>query len=129
MGIPLLGILHDWSKFLPDEFIPYSRHKFKRDKTGYYKPADTGDTDFETAFFLHVRRNKHHWQSWCVPVSLNCVMTMPIPERYMREMVADWRGAGKAQGTPDTKVWYATHKDDLVLHLESRKWIEELLGE
>ena len=26
MGMPLVGLIHDWSKFLPDEFIPYARY-------------------------------------------------------------------------------------------------------
>jgi len=49
LGIPWLGLIHDWHKFLPDEFFPYARYFYNpdgskkqvRDKTGYYKPDDT----------------------------------------------------------------------------------------
>lgn len=71
LGIPYLGIIHDWSKVLPSEFIPYARYfygekgdniKKSRDKTGYYKPYDTGNSLFDFAWLLHQKRNKHHWQ-------------------------------------------------------------------
>lgn len=70
-GIPLRGLMHDFSKLRPSEFIPYARYFYnpdgskrehKRDKTGYYKPTDTGDANFDFAWFLHQKRNRHHWQ-------------------------------------------------------------------
>lgn len=133
MGIPWLGIVHDWSKFWPSEFIPYARYfggeiTKGRDETGYYKPCDTGDLNFERAFFYHTRRNKHHWQSWVLATGSASVKALPIPEKYLREMLADWHGAGKAQGISNAKAWYEAHKDDLVLHLRSRRWLEDKLG-
>src|SRR5664280_1736204 len=73
LGIPWQGIVHDLSKFRPSEFFPYARHfhgvgaKEWRDKTGYYKPTDTGDSAFDFAWFLHQKRNAHHWQYWIFP--------------------------------------------------------------
>ena len=75
LGIPWRGVLHDMSKFLPSEFIPYARFFYNpdgsskqiRDKTGYYKPNNTGDAEFDLAWFYHKSRNKHHWQYWILP--------------------------------------------------------------
>jgi len=132
-GIPIQGIIHDISKLLPSEFIPYMHHfgggiKQGRDKTGYYKPTDTGDHAFDYAWFLHQKRNAHHWQYWTTPRDFgdpNPVKILEIPIKYRKEMVADWRGAGRAQGTPDVRKWYAKNAQKLQLGPETRKWVEK----
>ena len=101
LGIPIRGITHDLSKFLPDEFIPYALHfyggiKTGRDETGYYKPTDTGDPDFEMAWLLHQKRNDHHWQWWILPEDDGGTKILEMSEGACKEMLADWRGAGKA---------------------------------
>jgi hypothetical protein len=130
LGIPWLGLVHDWSKFLPSEFIPYARHFYggkhdiKRDSTGYYKPIDTGDLAFDWAWFLHSKRNRHHWQWWVLPEgdpAEDKVLRMPL--RYMKEMLADWRGAGRALGTPNTRAWFYAHVKDMRLGIDARIWL------
>ena len=54
LGIVWLGLTHDLSKFRLDEWIPYANYFYGkrhnvRDKTGYYKPTDTGDKAFDFA--------------------------------------------------------------------------------
>ena len=134
LGIPWLGIIHDWSKLLPSEFIAYanffhgSRAVKKRDKTGYYKPTDTGDSAFDFAWLLHQKRNRHHWQWWILPEDEDGVKVLAMHDKYRREMLADWRGAGRAQGTPDTAAWYQANGNKLQLHPDTRYWIEEELA-
>jgi hypothetical protein len=135
LGIWWLGVLHDWSKFLPDEFLPYARHFYQpdgtkrqvRDQTGYYKPTDTGDAAFDFAWFLHQKRNKHHWQWWVLPEGSSGIKLLPILSRYRREMLADWIGAGRAQGTPSIQQWYLKNKDKLQFHATTREWVEQEL--
>lgn len=132
-GMPVRGLLHDMSKFRPSEFFPYMNHfgggiKTGRDSTGYYKPTDTGDLAFDRAWFLHQKRNNHHWQFWIIPTDGGGIKVLEMPLFARKEMVADWRGAGKAQGTPDVKKWYAANKDKLVLGQETRTWVEQELG-
>lgn len=138
LGIPWLGIIHDWSKFRPSEFIPYTRHFFGgrksgiekgRDSTGYYKPYDTGDKDFDFAWFLHQKRNKHHWQWWVFPLDKEGYKMLGMTQKYRKEMLADWKGAGRAQKTPGVEVWYQKNKDKLQLHPSTRLWIEGMLLE
>ncbi len=134
LGIPWLGLIHDWSKFRLSEFLPYANHfkagiKTGRNKTGYYKPTDTGDPAFDFAWFLHQKRNAHHWQYWALPEEGGeTVKFLLMLDKYRREMLADWRGAGRAQGTPDTKAWYKANGNKIGLHRETRRWIEEALG-
>jgi len=136
LGIPWRGLVHDWHKFLPGEWFPYVRFfyhpdgtpKQRRDETGYYKPTDTGDAAFDYAWLLHQKRGKHHWQWWVLPEDEGGIKVLPMPDKYRREMLADWRGAGRAQGKPDTRRWYEANKDKMQLHPETRAWIEEQLG-
>lgn len=56
-------------------------------------------------------------------------LVLPMPERYVREMVADWSGAGRAQGHgSDPRPWYRKNRDKMVLHPATRRRIEALLG-
>ena len=131
-GMYWRGLTHDLSKLRPSEFFPYARHfygdiKKGRDGSGYYKPTDTGDPAFDHAWFLHQKRNSHHWQYWCLPEdeSGHKVLEMPIDD--LCEMLSDWRGAGRAQGTPDTCKWYNANGHKLQLHPVSRGIIETAL--
>ena len=131
VGIPWRGLVHDLSKFLPSEWIPYANYFYKpkqRDETGYYKPCDTGDKAFDYAWLLHQKRNKHHWQWWVLPKGDGGVEILPMPDKYRKEMLADWRGAGRAQGYGDnTNEWYKANRNKMQLHPETRAWIEHQL--
>jgi hypothetical protein len=58
------------------------------------------------------------------------VFEMPLPLR--KEMLADWMGAGKAQGKKDQPKecasWYMANKYKMTLGAETRLWIEMRLG-
>lgn len=133
LDIAMLGLVHDWSKFLPSEWCAYANFFYgneevhPRDETGYYKPPITGDAAFDFAWLLHQKRNKHHWQWWVLPKDDGGFNVLPMPDRYRREMLADWRGAGRAQGQPNTRAWYHKNKGKMKLHKHTRDWIEKQL--
>ena len=139
LGIPFRGIVHDLSKFRPSEFFPYAkfffdkkgrRKKIVRDETGYYKPTDTGDKNFDFAWFLHQKRNKHHWQYWTMPEDIEGLKILEMPDKYRKEMVADWNGAGKAlTGKIETENWYNKNKHKLQLHPKTIEWVENKINE
>lgn len=142
-GLYWQGLTHDLSKFLPSEFLPYANYfygngqtiKRGRDKTGYYKPTDTGDKAFDFAWFLHQKRNRHHWQWWVLPEDEGEVKVLEMADKYRLEMLCDWVGAGKAQGhlSPPqdpmlvTRNWYKTNGHKMQLHPNTRAWIEKRL--
>jgi len=135
LGIPWLGVMHDWSKLLPSEWMPYADHFYgqrkgrQRDATGYYKPTDTGDDSFDFAWLLHQKRNRHHWQWWILPEDNGGTKALAMPDKYRREMLADWRGAGRAQGYGDnTLEWWEKNNHKMQLHSETRAWIVNQLG-
>lgn len=144
-GIIWRGILHDLSKLLPSEFMPYVNYfygtdtsKNVQDNNGYYKPKNTGDSAFEKAWFLHQKRNKHHWQWWILKEddSNDTFKTIPMESKYAIEMVCDWVGAGKAQGKESPKddpyrevrLWYDTNKHKIILHPYTRNFVEDMIG-
>lgn len=135
MRILWRGIIHDWHKFLPDEWFPYVRYFYHsdgtprkvRDKSGYYKPTDTGDAAFDYAWLLHQKRGQHHWQWWVLPEDEGGLKILPMSNRYRMEMLADWRGAGRAQNAGSVRTWYDLHKDKMQLHPDTRKWLESQL--
>lgn len=50
-----------------------------------------------------------------------------MPDVHRREMLADWKGAGAANGQPDTRGWYLKMKDKMILAPNTRAWIEQQL--
>lgn len=146
LGIPLLALMHDNSKFRPSEFFPYAEffygpkdRKSVKDasvyeKTHYWEIAWRESREgvkeaFDFAWLLHQKRNKHHWQFWMLVNDQDAVRTMPMPDRYRREMLADWRGAGRAiSGVEDAAGWYSVNRDKMQLHPETRQWIEDQLA-
>ncbi len=123
LGIPLRGLLHDLSKFKPDEFIPYMQ-KF------YLKNANS--EEFRLAWVKHLHRNPHHWQYWVSigkpsmvdPYDLDRLSPIEMPEEYRKEMLADWRAIAKGGGT-SVKEFYQRNKNKIVLHYETRLWLEK----
>lgn len=136
LGIPVRGLIHDWSKFLPSEFAPYAKYFYGKDDHakkavgdyGYFKgEVDKTDYDFNMAWLLHQKRSPHHWQYWIL-VGDEQDALFDMPDACRKEMLADWIGAGRAQGRPDTLAWYRNFRKKIELGAETRKWIEEKLN-
>ncbi len=134
-GLRWQGIIHDMSKLRLDEFIPYAKFFYNkdgskrqiRDKTGYYKPYDTGDKAFDFAWLLHQKRNKHHWQWWILPLDDGGNKVITMDYKYMNEMMCDWQGASMAQGYgKETKEWYFKNKNKMILSKYTTAQIETL---
>lgn len=55
---------------------------------------------------------------------------LEMPERYVREMVADWMGAGRAiTGRWEVAAWYAKTRNHIILHPETRAKVEALIAD
>jgi len=98
-----------------------------RNGTGYYKPTDSGDSAFDFAWLLHQKRNDHHWQFWLLPKD-GGTKILEMSDAARKELLADWRGAGKAQGKPDTTKWYLANQRKMFFGPKTRCWIEHQLG-
>jgi hypothetical protein len=125
-------LIHDWTKFLPCEWFPYTEEFYGEWRTRAEKyPSDAVIHDaFDLAWLHHQKWNKHHWQYWVLPEDTPCNPTgnpkvLKMPEKYAREMLADWMGAGRAiTGEWDLAPWYNKNKDNIKLHPATRKIVE-----
>lgn len=133
LGVPLRQlVVHDWSKFLPCEWGPYAR-RFYGGRGGVIdKGADP--EEFHRAWAHHWHTHPHHWEHWLCLRGNGSIAAMEMPERFAREMVADWVGAGRAQlgdaWTPSEVVgWYERNAEKMVLHDATRNRVEALLAE
>jgi len=119
-----LALIHDLSKFRPSEWIAYARTFYAPDGSKQYDE----DLDFAIAWNHHQKRNKHHWQYYLLRWDRGETVSLPMPEIYIWEMVADWMGAGRAiTGRWETKEWYDKNKDKMVLHIDTRNMVETIL--
>ncbi len=120
-------LIHDWSKFLPSEWLPYAEFFYGRYRTLLGAPHRLDKQAFEGAWAAHLRRQPHHWQYWLLHADTGKVSALWMPPKYVREMVADWKGAGRAQGNTDTASWYLQRAENIVLHEYTRAMVEALL--
>lgn len=135
LGISWLGIIHDLSKISRDEWTPYVHSFYNpdgskrvvRDATGYYDPTKVSP-EFDYAWLHHQNLNKHHWQYWMLVQDEDEDKILEIPDIYRKEMLADWRGAGRAQGKLNTKAWYEKNGGKMKLHPRTRMLIEMEIG-
>lgn len=114
LGIVWRGIIHDLSKFCPDEWIPYCKYFYKGKKN---------KEEFDNAWIKHYLRNKHHWNHW-----IN--LTKPpkeMPYKYVLEMLADWNAMGKIFNNTSLS-YYIRNKNKILLHPNTRYYLEYLLG-
>jgi hypothetical protein len=115
-------IIHDYSKFAPAEFVAY-RNRFFDGRAGQ-EDKKQDPNEFKLAWLHHIHRNPHHWEHWILRD--NDPFEMPI--NFVREMVADWMGAGRAiTGERDISSWYETAKEYQKLHPTTRWVVEALL--
>ena len=135
MGLFWRGLVHDISKFLPLEWTPYT--------WSFYGPWRYNERPnflckkFDYAWLHHQKCNKHHWQYWVLQNDSDGVRELEIPDVYIMEMLADWKGAGRAQGheSPrndpwkETREWFNGQAGNMKVHPESLLRIEKFLLE
>lgn len=120
-------VIHDWSKFLPVEFFPYAEHFYGFSRN---QPDRQGTKKFVFAWLHHVHLNPHHWNHWALVGSSGKVKAQEMPERYVREMMADWIGAGRGiTGSWDNiDSWFHKNIDTMVLHVNTRVRLFDLFN-
>lgn len=120
------GIVHDLSKFFPSEFVPYREYFY-----GDLKHTNECSINFDYAWCKHQKRksNSHHWQYWVLTCDSGEVKALDMPLIDKIECICDWKGAGMAiNGKDDTLNWYTKNRDNMILHPNTRRWIEKEIG-
>ncbi len=127
VGLYWRGIVHNLSKFRPSELIPYANYFYNLslgEYNGFYNPGN--NEKFDIAWLKHIHRNPHHWQHWLLQQNDGEQKAIEMPYNYMKEMLCDWNGAGKAQGKGNnTKEWYLENRRKMILHQTTRGWLDK----
>jgi len=124
-GLYLRGLLHDWHKLLPSEWRAYMEYF-------YGKRSDLERACFDLAWLRHQHRADHHWQWWLLREDEGELKPLYMALDARMEMICDWYGAGQAMGKggwEHTLCWYTENKDKMVLHPNTRAWVEKELAE
>jgi hypothetical protein len=118
-------VVHDWSKLTPQEWFPYLNFFYPTmEVTPEIKAA------FRLAFNHHIHWNRHHIQYWVSVSDDGKIRPQMMPEIYIREMVADWLGAGRAiSGKWGAAEWYAKRRSSIPLHPKTKQRVEEILAQ
>jgi hypothetical protein len=125
-GIPIWrALFHDWSKFLPGEYIPYAQ---------WFYGGKKNRAEWEAALLHHKNRNPHHFEYWISRQELGVrgTQALPMPETYLRELVADWMGAQQAYNkgsTGDYRMWYEKNRQAIRFHPDTEKRFLEITAE
>lgn len=128
LGLYIHSITHDLSKFLPSEFIPYAKFFYETNRQNNYNTSDEKNENFQKGWVHHQKRNKHHWNYWVSVTRKNEIEPVPMPKKYVLQMIADWNGMSRKFGG-NTKEYFENNKDKMILHDETIKIIESILNE
>jgi hypothetical protein len=119
-------LIHDWDKYGPKMFRAYAEN--------FYAPDGSKIHQDETLLFKqtwnrHQKVSKHHWQAHVRHDDDGTVEVMEMDLLDAKEMVADWRGAGRAyNSTQPLTDWYQKTEKNRLLHPETKQYVEHLIG-
>lgn len=128
---------HDWHKFLPGEWSPYVAYFYgptvalkdsEPDDYRYWCARGPVEAAFNRAWNLHQKRADHHWQFWVLLKDDGSTVVLEMPEAAIREMVADWYGAGRAiTGKWEAPKWFLKNHERMKLAPNTAARVAELL--
>lgn len=129
-GILSQGLRHDLSKFSPTEFIQGVRYF-----DGHHSPTEDErrHEGYSLAWMHHKGRNRHHWEYWTdYSIDKRAYVAMPIPRRYIAEMLCDRIAASKIyQGEAYTDAapleYLLAGKAHDAMHPDTRAALERFL--
>ena len=132
-GLYKQGIMHDWSKYHPVEFLAGVKYY-----QGGKRSPNFGEKEvygYSSAWLHHKGRNRHHFEYW-IDYSLkpqDGLQGLPMPERFVIEMFCDRVAASKNynRNSYDDSfplAYYTKNQSHYVLHPDTRKLIEKLLN-
>lgn len=129
-GIPIQGLFHDLSKYMPSEFIHGVMHY-----QGTRSPNE-GEREaygFSYAWMHHKGRNRHHFEYWTdYDPKTRLMSPVKMPLRYVKEMFCDRVAASKiynGEGYTDHDAldYFLKAKGRRVIHPETSDLLEKLL--
>jgi hypothetical protein len=115
---------HDLSKFGLEEYVPYDRYFYGKEKTPEIKK------EFQYAWLHHIHNNPHHWQYWILHNDEpgEGMVILDMPRNYILEMICDWWAfSWKSGELSEIFSWYDKHKAYMKLSDTTRNTVEDIL--
>lgn len=131
-GLYKQGIMHDWSKYSPVEFINSVRNFQGGKKSPNF--GEKATKGYSSSWLHHKGRNRHHFEYW-IDFTLNPdegLQGMPMPTRYVLEMFCDRIAASKNYNRKNYDdsfplAYYEKNKSHYILHKDAKELLERLL--
>lgn len=133
VGLYRQGILHDLSKYSPAEFMVGVRY-FQGTRSP--NNAEREQKGYSAAWMHHKGRNRHHYEYWTdyssAPGEKGYIVPVPMPDRYVAEMVMDRIAASKVYKGKDYTdssplEYYLRGRAGEIIHPETAKKLERTL--
>lgn len=131
-GLYKQGLMHDWSKYSPVEFINSVRNFQGGKKSPNF--GEKATKGYSSSWLHHKGRNRHHFEYW-IDFTLNPdegLQGMPMPTRYVLEMFCDRIAASKNYNRKNYDdsfplAYYEKNKSHYILHKDTKELLERLL--
>ena len=130
VGLYKQGLLHDLSKYSPEEFGIGARY-YQGDKSP--NAAERAEKGYSEAWMHHKGRNKHHYEYWTDMSTVTWrYEPVPMPVKYLVEMVMDRRAAcmvyqGKNYTPASALNYYLRSKERSIMHPKTQRELEYIL--
>ena len=130
VGLYWRGLTHDLSKYTPTEFLVGAKYY---QGTRSPNAAEREEKGYSEAWMHHKGRNRHHYEYWTdmSPVT-RTYEAVPMPRKYLAEMVMDRRAACKVyEGknyTPGSALrYFENSRERTLMHPQTRQELSFLL--
>ena len=130
VGLYLQGLTHDLSKYSPTEFLR-GAHYYQGTRSP--NAAEREEKGYSEAWMHHKGRNRHHYEYWTdMNRQTKCYESVPMPKRYLAEMVMDRIAAcktyeGKAYTQTSALNYFLKSRERELMHPKTREELETLL--
>ena len=130
VGLYYQGLTHDLSKYSPVEFWNGAKY-FQGTRSP--NTAEREDRGYSLAWMHHKGRNRHHFEYWTdLDLTTKRYAPVPMPRRYLVEMVMDRRAAcliyqGKNYTDASALEYFLRSKDRIEMHPQTQRELEYIL--
>lgn len=130
VGLYWQGLVHDLSKYSPTEFRMGARY-FQGNRSP--NDAEREDKGYSEAWMHHKGRNRHHYEYWTdLNRQTGNYESIPVPRKYLVEMVMDRRAAckvyqGNNYGDDSALAYFERGRERTRLHPDTRRQLQYIL--
>ena len=132
IGLYKQGLLHDLSKYSITEFGVGAKY-YQGDRSP--NNAEREAYGYSKAWLHHQGRNKHHYEYWhdyCATAEKGVMVPVPMPDKYIAEMLMDRIAASKVYNGVDYRddaplKYFLGGKKNIPIHVDTGATLEMLL--